>query len=138
MLQPKAASARCSHTETVQVRAQKIPVRLAICMLAKSLRSLRDALVGSLLFLSVVPILSPAVGFPGLCTPTCLILIKQAPEGKHGCVERVETVVGRVWGEGVGRSTVDGGRRHISPLFLRHLLSLNLDRHSYRYQPLSW
>lgn len=74
----------------------------------------RDALVGSLLFLSVVPILSPAVGFPGPCTPTCLILIKQAPEGIHGCMERGETVVGQ---DGAGAPTYRGEMSHLWRVF---------------------
>lgn len=45
---------------------------------------LRDALFGSVLFLSAIPILPPAVGFPVPYTPPCQLLIKQAPEGIYG------------------------------------------------------
>lgn len=38
-----------------------------------------SALFGSVLFLSAVPILPPAVGFPAL---PCLLLIKQTPKGR--------------------------------------------------------
>lgn len=44
--------------------------------------TLRDALVGSVLFLSAIPILPPAVGFRAPYPPACLLLIKQAPGGR--------------------------------------------------------
>lgn len=95
-----ATQVPCAHA--VKLKQSKFdPRKYQFYLLFASLPKLctphppRDALFGSLLFLSVFPILSPAVGFPGSCTPTCLILIKLAPEGIHGCMEREETAVGQ-------------------------------------------
>ena len=44
----------------------------------------RDAPFGSVLFLSAIPILPPAVGFPASYPPLCLLLIKHAPVGRGG------------------------------------------------------
>lgn len=55
---------------------------------------LRDVQFGSVLFRSAIPILPPAVGFPASYT----FLVKQAPEGIHGYMERGGTVGGGGWG----------------------------------------
>ena len=91
----------------------------------------RDAPFGSVLFLSAIPILPPAVGFPASYPPLCLLLIKHAPVGRRG-----EGGVGGGW-EGSFMHVGDATSLHVFAWSLKHAAPVGQLLHSCTFFTLS-